>query len=276
MATSDFYKPIIPASIPVPKIRLLAPLNAGLPTASLQFVDGKTFGDTLISLTVSNVPQIIATDIPQELLDPRYGLQVELGRYSRRHGATGANKSWRDSGIVHPSNAISPSPGSFTRGGDHDGSAGSLVNISAIRQTEWPVTSNGQVINVGQGCATFMELSEVAYRSTPTAALLDKTTTAIIPGAQGKHYRFAGRRFAYDGRLFPGRFWFRYSIIDTHDNHTPQKRVSGGWSAPITLSSKIFPFTVTFDTGGWPIATINPLFNPTSPVAAFTNNERTP
>jgi hypothetical protein len=282
MATSSAYIKDNPASIPVPKLRIVRPADTGA-SNQLSVILGSPQDETPFpSMIAKNLLQVTAYDVPEELFDPKYGLQVELLRYRRRSSSTVAFPSPAragNAGIIHPIHGPGASGnGSFTRGGLMNNEAGgNLPLISAIRPTEWAVTSNNQIVDVSQGCAGFMELNNVKYRTDPNSKLLDQTGFALIPSGLGLG-RVAGRRFAYGGNLFPGRFWFRYSIIDTADTHTPKKRISGPLTGtPITLANHVFPFLTTFTSGSWPIAAVNPLFDFTALLEmAFHNGERLP
>ena len=244
--------------LPVPKISVQSS------TISLSFIDVSINGGliegatTTINRNSRNSARIIAYDIPDYLFDPGYDLQLEILRYRR-----GSGKNSKTKGYVHPSNAINPSgDGRFDRGGVHNDSNNVPILVQA--QTEFPVTSHMQVIDVSQACADWMVWEDLAFREAGNTPTLNNSTTvnAIIPREPGRFYS-AGRRFGYTPRFYPGRFKFRYSVIDRSDDRG--KRISGPLSENLILTSRVFPFIVnpTSNLRGIINMTVNPDYDET-------------
>lgn len=191
--------------------------------------------DVTTAYTPQNRVECTANDLP--LAAYKAGLQLELVRYDRRGGRTRKHPGW-----VHPVNGTTPPlSGVNTRGGRSFTSVATTLSIFVLRQTEWPIAGQGQVVDVTAGMWAWMAHMSLPYRSpgAPIGPDTDQTTECVTYlGMRRRHtikvpYGWAYRGFAY------GRFAFRWSVVDQADPRG--RRISGPLSEQVVIGQTIAP-----------------------------------
>jgi hypothetical protein len=214
------------AGLPIPKVKLTQDRDAGPPAVS---VFSRVAGTT-ITATVRRTIEVIAPNLPQALLDPTVGLQLELLRY-RSQGNGGRSKKGQR-GYVHPSTF-----GAADGGATHSGRHNVDPSIEPLRVTEWKITQQAERVDVTQALAAWLEYISLFYH---TASGLAKI---ILPCPASRRNAFSflptSRRFCYAPVFCPAYFAFRYSILDPQDS---RNRIVGAMSPIVTLTTQTFPF----------------------------------
>ena len=227
--TRAHLDPLPFAPLPIPKVRL----TAATPLVVSPTVEHAT-GNVGPNLTWLTSPEVVAVDISDDLLDPRLGLQLELGRYRPQHNSPLSVRSGH-AAIVHPSTWVGAVAlnGHDTRGGAHNTNAG-IVAVDRI--SEWAVTARNQVTLVD--LSPWFQLLNVDFFNAGTLAL----DLVEVPCPSGLNKgRIPGRRFPYSPRFQPGYFYFRYSVIGLRDGR--RGRVAGAWTpAAVVATCDPFPF----------------------------------
>jgi len=243
--------------LPVPKVRLQSPFN-GVQSSMQTAWSGE-------HVEVFNVPEIIAVDIPDALLAPELGLQLEILRY-RRGGRHNSKSGYNGSGYVHPSHHVNGEhrDGTFWRGGRHNDHSNGYVP----RPTEWSVTAKNQVISMSD-IASFVRLVNVEYRDSTGNASAVKcfVPTYSCSKSVGNSKRHYAKVYT------PSYFCWRYSIIDLSDPHG--NRVSGAISRVVKMTHRRHPFKylpVESAAIGKACCEVNPTFNDSQINCEFESN----
>lgn len=217
---------VVPLVLPPPHVFLKSrgaafdPLVIGQPAFTVR-IPNLSLVLPPTTVDVQNRAYVSALNLPQALVDSpaEYGLQLELMRYvtSSRSRTRNRNEYVSDGrytgrakrGYVHPSNGPAPSGnGAMTHGGAYI----AHPTILADRVTEWPITGFGQVVDVTQSMAAFMIFATVKIQDDNPANPNGEVYPYLIPSS----YKRSTRRIARWGAhaCKPGRFAFRYSILD--------------------------------------------------------------
>ena len=219
--------------LPAPKIRLWQGDGTTVQTA-----DAFPSTNATVAVTPLVRVQAVILNVPESIITgTTFDLRLELLHYRRRK--TSANSlsgsGLKEASYRHPSNAVAVSGnGSHTHGGDQGGISPA---VQAIRQSEWPVTAHGQVIDVTAGMHAFMALGQVRYRD---PAGVEQTFLALMPCGRSSPSMNNRQRYPYSPTFYPGYYRFRLSVIDPSDPRG--QRLTGPASETVSLTNHIFPF----------------------------------
>ena len=230
------------SSLPAPVVRV-----ATVHGAMYKMAKGAPTVGNLMGVTVINPATVSVHGLPDDIMRrlDEYKPQLELMRYVRRRTAKDNwSRAMRNSGYVHPSHGPHPS-GGRTHGGDQ---ASVHLDVRNIRETEWPVTNWGQVIDVTQGITGFLEWAGVPFRE-PGNQFANNSADLPVPSGRGGLSGILGRRFPYGRRFYPGYYKFRWSILDLSDDR--RQRITGPLSDTVSITTEVFPFIPgqSFDPG---------------------------
>lgn len=237
--TFGYIKP--PASsglLPAPKVQFFVPVGGA---ADVSVAERQPSSGALHQISLVRRCKVTAPGIPQEILDnaAQYQPQVELLRFVRRKSSDNASSGngAKSSAYVHPSHGPAASGnGSFTHGGLHGGTG---AGLAALRETEWPLLTGTDFVDVTQGMWAFMSWADdLVYRDATGNVVQFRGVYPAELAAQ--RHRVAGRRFPYSNAYSPGYFAFRLSVRDPSDPRS--KRIHGPVSQTVRLVNDKFPF----------------------------------
>lgn len=272
-ASQSGLRPIAGSSVPpAPRVRLVRSFGDG----QMLSVDQSAYSGTTIPVTATNFAQVTVFGLPRAWMDNPASVGLQLWLY-RWHGARASNPTRypgaRSADFGHAPHLLAGPSGHSVGGGIPSLSGNPYPPaLMAIKPSEWDVTSEGQVIDVTQGCHGWMAVRTVGWRSDQAGWNgarfdLDRADQMLVPASLGNSHRSAGRRKAVSGWKKPGRFTVAWSIVDPADPRGG--RIIGTHSKTFSLTSKHDPIIakgslIDPNPGGvlaWEYGDINPAYN---------------